>query len=192
MFLLLDNDKYLRAYLMSITIKQSDETDLTPATINRLLELINAVYEETESDLWKPTTSGRTYYGEVEGFVKGKQLYIARDDNEIVGSVKFAPVDETTLEFGMLAADKKMRGMGLGRDLVNIVENHARNNGYKTMQLELLTPRHWENPAKEFLKVWYSRLGYIPEKSMPFEEVSPHRMDEFATDCDFTVWLKKL
>jgi hypothetical protein len=60
------------------------------------------------------------------------------------------------------------------------------------MQLELLTPRHWKNPAKEFLKVWYRRLGYVPEKHMPFEEVSPHRMEEFATDCDFTIWLKTL
>jgi dTDP-4-amino-4,6-dideoxy-D-galactose acyltransferase len=177
---------------MNIAIKRCDENDLTPGTINRLLELINAVYEETESDLWKPTTSGRTFYDEVEEFVKERQIFIARENDEIVGAVKFAPVNEHTLEFGMLAADKKMRGLGLGRDLVNIVENHGRNNGYKTMQLELLTPRHWKNPAKEFLKVWYSRLGYIPEKSMPFEEVSPHRIDEFATDCDFTVWLKKL
>jgi len=177
---------------MTITIKQCDENDLTPATINRLLELINDVYEETENDLWKPTTSGRTFYGEVEDFVKERQIFIARENDKIVGAVKFAPVNDQTLEFGMLAADKKMRGKGLGRDLVNIVENHARDKGYKTMQLELLTPRHWKNPAKEFLKVWYSRLGYIPEKSMPFEEISPHRMDEFATDCDFTVWLKKL
>lgn len=177
---------------MTITIRQCDESDLAPTTINRLLELINAVYDETESDLWKPTTSGRTYAGEIEGFVKEKQMFIAFENDEIVGAVKFAPVDEKTLEFGMLAADVKMRGKGLGRDLVNIVENYARGNGYTTMQLELLTPRHWKNPAKEFLKGWYSRIGYIPEKTKPFDEVSPHRMDEFATDCDFTVWLKKL
>jgi GNAT superfamily N-acetyltransferase len=119
-------------------------------------------------------------------------MFIAFEDDEIVGAVKFAPVDQKTLEFGMLAADIKMRGKGLGRDLVNIVENYARDNFYTIMQLELLTPRHWKNPAKEFLKVWYRRLGYVPEKPMPFEEVSPHRMEEFATDCDFTIWLKTL
>ena len=177
---------------MTITIKQCDQNDLNPKTINRLLELINAVYDETENDLWKPTTSGRTYYGELEGFVKAKQMFIAFEEDEIVGAVKFAPVDDQTLEFGMLAADVKMRGKGLGRDLVETVENHARETGYTKMQLELLTPRHWKNPAKEFLKKWYSRIGYIPEKSMPFEEISPHRMDEFATDCDFTVWIKTL
>lgn len=177
---------------MSITIRQSGETDLVPATVNSLLLLINAVYDETESDLWKPTTSGRTYAGEIEGFLKAEQMFIATQGDEIVGGVKFAPVNDTTLEFGMLAAEVKMRGKGLGRDLVNTVEQYACDNGYKTMQLELLTPRHWKNPAKEFLKVWYSRIGYIPEKSMPFEDVSPHRMDEFATDCDFTVWLKQL
>lgn len=177
---------------MTITIRQCDEQDRAPASINRLLELINAVYEETENDLWKPTTSGRTFFAEIEGFVKEKQMFIAFEDDEIVGAVKFAPVDQKTLEFGMLAADIKMRGKGLGRDLVNIVENYARDNFYTIMQLELLTPRHWKNPAKEFLKVWYRRLGYVPEKPMPFEEVSPHRMEEFATDCDFTIWLKTL
>lgn len=177
---------------MSITIKQCDENDLTTTTINRLLELINAVYEETENDLWKPTTSGRTYASEIEGFLKAKQMFIAKMDGEIVGALKFAPVNKYTLEFGMLAADKKMRGMGLGRDLVNIIENHARDNNYNTMQLELLTPRHWKNPAKEFLKDWYSRLGYVPKETMRFEDVFPHRKDEFATDCDFTVWLKEL
>ena len=177
---------------MSITIRQCDERDLAPATINRLLELINAVYEETENDLWKPTTSGRTFFAEIEGFVKERQMFISFEYYELVGAFKFTPVDQKTLEFGMLAADIKMRGKGLGRDFVNIVENYARDNSYSIMQLELLTPRHWKNPAKEFLKGWYSRLGYVPEKIMPFEEVSPHRMEEFATDCDFTVWLKTL
>jgi hypothetical protein len=28
------------------------------------------------------------------------------------------------------------------------------------MQLELLVPRDWRHPSKEFLKSWYGRRGY--------------------------------
>lgn len=177
---------------MTLIIKQSSEEDASDEAVSKLVALINAVYAEVECDMWKPDNSGRTYGGEVEKFLKNNNLFLAELDGKIVGSVKIEHIDDNTLAFGMLVADPDIRGKGIGRELVRSVEEHARENGYSTMQLELLTPRHWENPSKEFLKVWYDRIGYKPTKTRPFEEISPQRMDEFATDCDFTIWLKTL
>ncbi|MCC3859617.1 GNAT family N-acetyltransferase [Pseudemcibacter aquimaris] len=177
---------------MSLRITQSNSNDTSPETIRSLVNLINEVYASVEGDMWKPDNSGRTYDAEVEKFVKNGEIFIARIDDEIVGSVRIEHIDDQTLAFGMLVADPDRRSEGIGRELVATCENHARENGYTNMQLELLTPRHWENPSKEFLKEWYGRIGYIPTKSRPFEEISPHRMDEFATECDFTVWIKEL
>ena len=178
--------------MTDLTIRPPTETDLAPATVDHLVDLINTVYAEAEGDLWKPTTTGRTYAGEMERLIKNKGLFFAELDGEIVGSVKIEHINDQILAFGMLVANPDIRGKGIGRELVKKCESHAAQNGYKTMQLELLTPRHWENPSKKFLKEWYSRIGYKPTRTRPFEEISPQRMDEFATDCDFTVWLKEI
>lgn len=175
-----------------ITIRHSNQADLNEKTITRITELINIVYDEAESDLWKPETSSRTHNAEVESFIKKDGFLIAEKNDEIVGVCKLGKQDAEICEFGMLAADPAMRGVGIGRDLVSAAENWGRSGGYKKMRLEILTPRHWKNESKEFLKVWYTRLGYAPHFTAPFEEISPHRMDDFATDCDFTVWLKDL
>jgi GNAT superfamily N-acetyltransferase len=177
---------------MTLTIRQSSKQDLIPDTIATLVSLINDVYAEAEGDLWKPDNTGRTNNEEVEKFIKNGLLFFAELKGKIVGSVKIEHVDDQTLGFGMLVANPDCRGEGIGRELVNHVENHARNHGYSIMQLELLTPRHWKNPSKEFLKAWYTRIGYKATKTRPFGEISPQRMDEFATDCDFTIWLKDL
>ena len=55
---------------------------------------------------------------------------------------------------------------------------------------ELLTPRNWTHPSKEFLKMWYSRIGYKPQATESFEILHPELVPELATECDFTVWHK--
>ena len=52
------------------------------------------------------------------------------------------------------------RGLGIGRDLVAFAERASRDAGCRGMQLELLVPREWAHPAKQFLAEWYARLGY--------------------------------
>jgi hypothetical protein len=60
------------------------------------------------------------------------------------------------------------------------------------MRLELLTPRNWKHPSKEFLTGWYGRLGYRPQFTEPLEELYPDKVPQLATECDFTVWPKGL
>ena len=175
-----------------ITTRHSNKADLNEKSITRITNLINMVYDEAEADLWKPSTSKRTSNDEIEGFIKKDGLLIAEFDGEIVGVCKIGEQDTEICEFGMLAADSAQRGVGIGRELVSAAENWGRKTGHKKMRLELLTPRHWKNPSKEFLKVWYTRRGYNPSYTVPFEQEFAHRMDDFATECDFTVWFKDL
>lgn len=175
-----------------ISIRHSRKADLNEKTIIRITDLINMVYDEAEADLWKPSTSKRTSNDEIEGFITKDGLMIAEFDGKIVGVCKVSEQNAEVCEFGMLAADPTHRGVGIGRELVSAAEKWGQKTGHQKMRLELLTPRHWENPSKEFLKVWYKRRGYNPSYTVPFEEEFAHRMDDFATECDFTVWLKNL
>ena len=60
------------------------------------------------------------------------------------------------------------------------------------MQLELLVPRHWAHPSKEFLKAWYGRLGYRHVRTATIEDGYPHLAPLLATPCDLQVHRKAL
>jgi hypothetical protein len=92
----------------------------------------------------------------------------------------------------MLVADPDHRGLGLGSMLVKAAEDWARSMNRETMRLELLTPRSWSHPSKEFVRAWYTRLGYVPQFTEPLENTHPELVGELATECDFTVWHKPL
>ena len=166
-------------------------TDLNEMTVSYLTDLINRVYDEAETGMWKPKVL-RTTKSEVRKYLKCSQLILTELNGTIVGSVLVQKQEDDVAEFGMLVCSPEHRGTGIGSNLVQAAEKWAKDNGCKTMRLELLTPRSWKNPSKEFLKDWYSRIGYKPRFTESLEKMYPEKVQELATDCDFTVWLKTL
>jgi GNAT superfamily N-acetyltransferase len=101
-------------------------------------------------------------------------------------------IDDVTGEFGMLVADPERRGEGIGRNLVAFAEQRFRRRCVPTMQLELLVPRDWTHPTKEFLDAWYTRLGYRPVRTGRIDDDYPHLAPLLATPCDFVIYNKSL
>ena len=99
---------------------------------------------------------------------------------------------EDASEFGMLVADPDQRGIGVGRALVDFAEQRSCERGLRAIQLELLVPRDWSHPSKEFLKSWYGRRAYRPIGTRRFEDVYPHHAPLLATPCDLAVYEKSL
>jgi hypothetical protein len=60
------------------------------------------------------------------------------------------------------------------------------------MQLELLVPRTWKHPVKEFLRDWYTRIGYRVVRTGDLGEDYPALVPRLATPCDFLVFHKDL
>ena len=60
------------------------------------------------------------------------------------------------------------------------------------MQLELLVPRGWRHPSKEFLKAWYGRHRLPPLRTGSMDETHPHLAPLLATPCDLAVYEKPL
>ena len=92
----------------------------------------------------------------------------------------------------MLVAAPEHRGTGVGRDLVAFAEQRGRERGLRAMQLELLLPRTWQHPSKEFLKAWYGRIGYQPIRTRSIDAAYPHLAPLLATPCDLAVYEKHL
>ena len=174
-----------------VTTRFPIESDLGADNIKRLSDMINEVYDDAESGMWK-RKSTRTNPAEVERLLRAQALILAEIDGALVGSVNVNLMGDGVGEFGMLVADLNHRGMGIGSALIDHAENWARDMACHTMRLELLTPRNWTHQCKEFLKNWYSRIGYKPQAPESFEILHPELVPELATECDFTVWYKFL
>jgi GNAT superfamily N-acetyltransferase len=174
-----------------VTTRFPVAADLEAANVERLSGLINEVYDDAESGMWKRKGT-RTHPAEVERLLRGRALILAEIDGLVVGSVNVNLLGDGVGEFGMLVADRRFRGVGIGSALVEQAEGWARQQGCHTMRLEILTPRHWTHPSKTFLQQWYSRIGYAPHATEPLEAMHPELVPELTTECDFTVWHKFL
>jgi GNAT superfamily N-acetyltransferase len=167
------------------------ETAADAAVMSQLSDLINAVYQVAEEGFWVDGTL-RTNLAEVTSFTEAGEIAVARLDGRIVGCLHLQRLGDGVSEFGMLTAAPEHRGIGVGRELVRFAERHGRAQGTRVMQLELLAPRTWSHPGKEFLAGWYERIGYRMIRFAALEEYYPHLKPLLATPCDLRVYHKDL
>ncbi|MGW4848045.1 GNAT family N-acetyltransferase [Nocardia brasiliensis] len=162
------------------------------ALVTELTDLVNRVYEVAEAGLWRDGAS-RTTTSELAGLIAAGLVAAARDaDGRAVGAVCIRQFADGIGEFGMLVCAPEQRRTGIGRALVDFAEHHCAEQGARTMQLEILMPRSWAHPVKEFLRGWYLRLGYVLERKGELEESYPHLVPLLATPCDFLIFHKQL
>ena len=161
------------------------------AFLTATADLVNRVYADAEKGIWREGAE-RTGPDELAGLVRAGELAVARRDGHVVGAVRVRRLASGEGEFGMLVASPERRGIGLGRRLVEFAEGWAREHGAATMRLELLLPREWEHPVKEFLRGWYTRIGYRPVRTASFADDYPALEPLLATPCDFVVFHKPL
>ncbi|BCB91286.1 GNAT family N-acetyltransferase [Phytohabitans suffuscus] len=161
------------------------------AFLAQTTDLVNRVYADAEKGIWRAGAE-RTSPDELAGIVRAGELAIARLDGHLVGTVRVRRLDSGEGEFGMLVAGADHRGTGLGRRLVDFAEGWARGQGLATMQLELLVPREWTHPVKDFLREWYTRIGYRPVRTASLADDFPGLAPLLATPCDFVIYHKPL
>ncbi|GAA2634107.1 GNAT family N-acetyltransferase [Paractinoplanes durhamensis] len=156
-----------------------------------ITDLVNEVYAAAEQGLWSGETD-RTNAAAVAALIAAGELVVAREDGEIVGAARVQRLPTGEGEVGMLVAHPKRRGAGIGRELLAYAEGWARTRGLTTMQLELLVPRTWTHPVKDFLRGWYTRAGYQVVRVTDLTEDYPELHPRLATPCDFLIFNKAL
>ena len=159
--------------------------------VHQLARLVNRVYAVAEEGLWADGAP-RTTPAEMAELIAAGQIALARAEGRIVGAARIRRLDTGEGEVAMLVADPAHRGTGVGRALIRFAERWGHQQGLDTMQLEVLAPRRWAHPSKEFLKAWYTRLGYRPVRTGQFEESYPELAPHLATPCDFVIYHKAL
>src|SRR5262245_22652967 len=124
-----------------VTTRFPIESDLEAENVKRVSTLINTVYDDAESGMWRRCGT-RTDPAEVERLLRARALILAEIDGVLVGSVNVNLLSDGVGEFGMLVADRRYRGSGIGSALIKHAEKWAREHACNTMRLELLTPRY--------------------------------------------------
>ncbi len=160
--------------------------------VEQLTALINDVYATAESGLWRDGAT-RTTAPELAQLIAVGQIAVATaPGGRIVGSVHVHRIAAAINEFGLLVAAPDNRGIGIGRTLVDFAEQYSIDRGLRAIQLELLVPRSWRHPSKEFLKTWYGRRGYRHIQTRQMVDAYPHLAPLLATPCDLEVHEKRL
>ena len=160
-------------------------------TMQTLTDLVNEVYATTEQGLWLPGTT-RTDVDEMTEFTRAEEIVVARLGDDIVGSIRVRRLDADTAETGMLVAHPGRRNLGVGRRLRRHVTAMLRDEGIKTLQIELLVPRDWTPASKAFMARWNERSGYVVVRKGAFDDMYPELAPRLATPCDFIVYEKTL
>jgi GNAT superfamily N-acetyltransferase len=162
------------------------------ALAGELTALVNDVYAVAEDGMWIDGAT-RTTVDEMAGLIAAGEILVARSpDGRMVGSVRVHDVDAETSEFGILVAARDQRNLGIGRALLDEVERRSRDRGLAAVQLELLVPRRWSHPSKEFLTSWYGRRGYRLVRTTTIDVPYPHLAPLLATPCDLQIHRKEL
>jgi GNAT superfamily N-acetyltransferase len=160
--------------------------------VNELCELVNDVYAVAEAGMWIDGAT-RTTAGEMATLIAAGEILVARSGaRAIVGSVRLHEVAPDASEFGILVAARDQRNLGIGRALLDEVERRSRDRGLGAVQLELLVPREWSHPSKEFLMSWYGRRGYRLVRTTTLDGAYPHLAPLLATPCDLQIHRKEL
>jgi GNAT superfamily N-acetyltransferase len=163
----------------------------SPVLVVELTDLVNRVYADAEKGIWLDGTT-RTNEPEMAGLIAAGEIAVARAAGRVVGAVRVQRLPTGEGEFGMLVAAPDARGLGVGRELVAFAERWTRERDLDTMQLELLVPQAWTHPVKEFLREWYTRIGYRAVRTDSLDADYPWLVPQLATPCDFVVYHKPL
>ncbi|KPF64552.1 GNAT family N-acetyltransferase [Porphyrobacter sp. AAP60] len=135
-------------------------TSATPADAPALKALLEAAYRgdaarrgwNHEADI---LDDERIAPGELEALMADPAVTIltARDGADLIGCVAVTEKGTALAYLGMLCVAPDLQSSGLGRQLLDGAEEHARAGGIAAMEMTVIDSR-------EALIAWYERRGY--------------------------------
>ncbi|RDW59208.1 hypothetical protein BP5796_12132 [Coleophoma crateriformis] len=178
------------------------EAASNPSLVSEITTLVNQVYIEAEGDFFvEPRLRKllRTNPAQVTEYIQLHGVYTATHSGHIIGCIKLQiedPEDQAgnarVGHLGLFAISSSQRRSGLGRRLVEVVEQDARLRGCHIMELEILTPKEGGHVFKDFLKVWYSKMGYRPVRNEELADALPFLVPDITRPSHLVIYQKHL
>ena len=92
---------------------------------------------------------------------KPNAFLVAKINGKVVGCISYKQINQDTVEMNRLAVDSNYRGLGIGRKLVEALNDTAKNEGYTTMYLET-------SDAQVDAWKMYEKMGFSFLRTMDF------------------------
>lgn len=176
---------------MSLVILSSEKHQFSKEERFELFEMMRDAYARTEIEIW-----GENYVRmpkhEYESLIDEGRIIGAMLDGKVVGSIHSRKIDAETSTFGLLGVHKEFGGLGIGTALIDAVEDRAKNEGSKYMNLEILRPRDFDVPIKDRLKKWYKGMNYVFTHHENFQDRRPDRAMDLKVPSVFDCYRKEL
>ncbi|MBK9592152.1 MAG: GNAT family N-acetyltransferase [Crocinitomicaceae bacterium] len=173
-----------------ITIHSAKQKNLSEQEFQKLYSIIVKAYADTESEMW-----GKNYVRVSEldfrKFIAADEILVAFLNDNVVGGLRYYRSSEDTFGFGLFGADFSLSGKGIGRALINRVEEEVKKSGCKKIKIEILRPKNFELPIKKVLHNWYQRLRYMHTGTVDFAEEFPDRAIGILVPCVFDYYVKE-
>mgnify|MGYP000279782896 CR=1 FL=1 len=156
-----------------------------------LHEILRIAYALTEVEVWGENYV-RITFDDYNALIEKGEILAALYEGNVVGGIHYYKRREGVYSFSLLCADFDKSGLGIGRALVDKVEEEAKQDGAVEIELEILRPAGMEVPFKIRISDWYKRMGFVYTHSQDFSEILPEKAKNLANPSNFDYYLKKL
>lgn len=134
------------------------------ADIHEIARIINAAFRVEDFFV----NGDRTSYADISARMADPRirfLVVDADEPGTLAAAVVVDVHDSRGHFAMLSVDPPLQGRGLARILMKAIEDHCREAGCETVEIEVVNLR-------EELPAFYDAMGYTPSDTAPFPDKS--------------------
>ena len=166
---------------------------LTNDQLDQLYDIIVKAYATTEKEIW-----GENYVRidreTFDLYVQQDQVLVAFIEGRVVGGIRYFHLRDNTWSFSLLGADFGFKGKGIGRALIEAVEDQVKLKGGGRVHIEVLRATNVDIESKKILDAWYKKMGYDLVKTVDVFEVynDADKWAKLVNPSEFDCYLKEL
>ena len=141
----------------------------TERDISEIVRIINAAFRVEDFFV----NGDRTNYADIAARMADPHvrfLVVDADKPGVLAAAVVVDVQDQRGHFAMLSVEPPLQGRGLARVLMTAIEDHCREAGCETVEIEVVNLR-------EELPAFYDMMGYAPTDTAPFPDKGKLRRD---------------
>lgn len=176
-----------------VKVLSAKEFRLSDEQSKQLYDIVVAAYAHTEKEIWGEGYVRMTRQVFQE-YIEQDEILMAFLDGRIVGGIRYYHLEDNSWSFSLLGADFNQKGKGIGRALIEAVEEDVSKKGGDQIHIEVLRAEALDVESKTILSNWYQRLGYELVKTIDVLEVynDPVKWSKLVNPSVFDCYLKVL
>lgn len=175
-----------------IQIKTASLINHSKLELDELYEIIIKGYELTEEEVWGPKYV-RVFRPEYDRLIEKGEVLIAFYNGKVAGGIHHYSINDQGYTFSLLAVNFSLGGLGIGKALIDEIENIAISKKAKQIKIEVLRVRGVDTIAKLKLAKFYDRLGFKYSHSKDCScLIYQEKYEKLKAPSDFDFYIKQL